>query len=152
MIKELYKKNLSLNKELSKQAKVVDEAEKYQKERYKILADNKELHNTVKSLEYEYKEKKKTLEHEFADKSFNLEWQYKNKIHKLEKENSHLKKVIDKFKETTKKFIKWICKKFDLPSEDEIIRNFEKETHTFIDAEKQIKHEKSKESEYELYR
>lgn len=141
LIKELYKENLSLNKELSKQSKVVDEAEKYQKERDKILADNKELHNTVRNLEYEYKEKKKTLEHEFEDKSFNLEWQYKNKIHKLEKENNHLKKVIDKFKETTKKFIKWICKKFDLPSEDEIIRDFEKETHTFIDAENQVKKE-----------
>lgn len=141
LIKELYKENLSLNKELSKQSKVVDEAEKYQKERDKILADNKELHNTVRNLEYEYKEKKKTLEHEFEDKSFNLEWQYKNKIHKLEKENNHLKKVIDKFKETTKKFIKWICKKFALPSEDEIIRDFEKETHTFIDAENQVKKE-----------
>jgi len=148
LIKELYKENLSLNKELSKQFKIVDEAEKYQKERDKILANNKELHNTVKNLEYEYKEKKKTLEHEFEDKSFNLEWQYKNKIHKLEKENGHLKKVIDKFKETTKKFIKWICKKFDLPSEDEVIRDFEKETHTFLDAEKQVKKE-DREKEYD---
>lgn len=152
LIKELYKENLSLNKELSKQSKVVDEATKYQKERDKILADNQELNNTVRNLEYEYTEKKKTLEHEFEDKSFNLEWQYKNKIHKLEKENNNLKKVIDKFKETTKKFIKWICKKFDLPSEDEIIRDFEKETHTFLDAEKQIKHEKNMENEYELDR
>ena len=94
--------------------------------------------------------RKKTLESEFEDKSFNLEWQYKNKFHKLEKENQHLHKIIDKFKETTKKFIKWICKKFDLPSEDEIIRDFEKETHTFIDAEKQIKHEKHLENEYGL--
>ena len=47
LIKELYKDNLALNKELSKQAKVVDEAVKYQKERDKILADNKTLHNPV---------------------------------------------------------------------------------------------------------
>ncbi len=152
LIKELYRDNLSLHKELTKQSKVIDEAQKYQKERNSIIADNQELHNTVKNLEYEYKEKKKTLENEFEDKSFNLEWQYKNKFHKLEKENQHLHKVIDKFKETTKKFIKWICKKFDLPSEDEIIRDFEKETHTFIDAEKQIKHEKHIENEYGLDR
>ena len=31
LIKELYHENLSLNKELSKQSKIVDEAEKYQK-------------------------------------------------------------------------------------------------------------------------
>ena len=149
LIKELYKDNLSLNKELSKQAKIVDEAERYQKERDKILADNKELHNTVKNLEYEYKEKKKALEHEFEDKSFNLEWQYKNKFHKLEKEIKHLHKVIDKFKQTITKFIKWICQKFDLPSEDEVIRDFEKETHTFIDVEKQIKRE-DKAKEWDL--
>lgn len=151
LIKELYKDNLSLHKELSKQSKIIDEAQKYQRERNSIIADNQELHNTVENLEYEYKEKKKTLEHEFEDKSFNLEWQYKNKIHKLEKENNHLKKVIDKFKETTKKFIKWICKKFDLPSEDEVIRDFEKETRILLDAEKQVKkEEKDKSFELEL--
>ncbi len=60
--------------------------------------------------------------------------EYKHKIHKLEKENSYLKKVINKFKETIIKFIKWICKKSDLPSKDEIIRDFEKETHIFVEA------------------
>ena len=58
LIKELYKDNLSMHKELAKQSKVVDEAEKYQKEQDKILADNEELHNTVKHLESEYKKKK----------------------------------------------------------------------------------------------
>ena len=151
LIKELYKDNLSLHKELTKQSKIIDEAQKYQKEKNSIIANNQELHNTVKNLEYEYKEKKQELESEFEDKSLNLEWQYKNKFHKLEKENQHLHKIIDKFKETISKFIKWICKKFDLPSEDEIIRDFEKETHTFIDAEKQVKKdEKVKSFELEL--
>ena len=58
-------------------------------------------------------------------------------------------KVIDKFKQTITKFIKWICQKFDLPSEDEVIRDFEKETHTFIDVEKQIKRE-DKAKEWDL--
>lgn len=75
-----------MNKELSKQSKVVDKAEKYQKEQDKILTDNEELINTVK--------------------------------------------------------------KFNLPSEDAVIRDFEKESHTFIDAEKQIKHEKNIENEF----
>ena len=43
-----------------------------------------------------------------------------------------------------------ICKKFDLPSEYEIVRDFEIETHTFLDVEKQIKHEQH--LEYELDR
>ena len=138
LIKELYKDNLSLYKELSKQSKVIDEAQKYQKERDKIIADNKDLHKQVENVKTEYKEKE-----------FDLEWEYKSKIRKLEKENNHLKRVIDKFKETTKKFIKWICKKFDLPSEDEIVRDFEKENRISIDAEKQVKRE-DKEKEWDL--
>lgn len=94
LIKELYKDNLALNKELSKQAKVVDEAVKYQKERDKI---------------------------------------------------------IDKFYETIDKFIHWICVKFDIAEEDNLIRDFQKETNTFLNPEKQIKHEEM-EKEWDLER
>ena len=132
MIKTLYTENKALHKELSKQAKIVDEAEKYQKERQNIMSDNRELHNRVYELEEEYKEK-----------SFVLEYEYKNKYHKLEKENKYLYKVIDRFKDTLGKFIKWVCKKFDLGAEDAVIRDFERETHIFIDADKQIKHERN---------
>lgn len=93
LIQELYQDNVSLHKELSKQANVIEEAEKYQNERDKILADNEELHNTVKHLEKEYKKKsnnldfdfnnrKDELEEEYKEKSFELEHKYHNKIHK----------------------------------------------------------------------
>ena len=50
-----------------------------------------------------------------------------------------------------KKFIKWICKKFELPSEDEIARDFKKETGNSLNAEKQFaKKEKFKDFEKEL--
>ena len=131
LIKELYKDNLSLHKELSKQSKIIAEAEKYQKERNSIIADNQSLRLKVAYIEKNYQ-----------NKEFDLEWQYKSKIKNLEKENKKLNKIIDKFKETITKFIKWICKNFELPSEDEIVRDFEKETRTFLDAEKQLKKEK----------
>ncbi len=154
IIQNLYQDNMNLHRELSRQSKVIENAEKYQEERDTIIADNKALNIKVQSLEKEYKRKSNNLdfdynnrrydlEKEFKDKKFEIEYKYKSTIHKLEKENTYLHKVIDKFKSTTKKFIKWICKTFDLSSEDEIIRDFEKETHTFLDAEKQIKHEKS---------
>ena len=73
--KELYKDNLSLHKELSKQSKVVDEAVKYQKERDIILADNKSLHSQVENIKTEYKEKE-----------FDLDWNYKKQIEHEEKE------------------------------------------------------------------
>ena len=44
LINELYKDKLSLHQELLKQAKMIEKAEKYQKERDKILADNEKLH------------------------------------------------------------------------------------------------------------
>lgn len=160
LIKELYQDNLSLHKELSKQSKVIDEAEKYQKERDKILTDNEELHNTVKTLEHEYKFKsnnldfdfrnrKRELEEEFEEKSIDLEYKYKGKYHKLEEENNHLHKVIDKFYETVDKFINWICNKFGIGESKELIKHFENDTNTFIDPVKQLKHEE-REKEWDL--
>lgn len=138
LIKELYKDNLSLHKELSKQSKVVDEAVKYQKERDIILADNKALHNQIENIKSEYKEKE-----------FDLDWNYKRQIKKLEKEINHLHKIIDKFYETVDNFIKWICRKFGIGESKELIKNFQEETHTFIDPVKQLEYEK-KEKEWDL--
>ena len=138
LIKELYKDNLSLHKELSKQSKLIDEAEKYQKERDKILADNQALHNQVENIKSEYKEKK-----------FDLEWDYKKQVKKLEKENNHLHKIIDKFYETVDKFIVWICHKFGIGESKELIKNFQEETRTFIDPVKQLEHEE-REKEWDL--
>ena len=139
LIKELYKDNLSLHRELSKQSKVIDEAVKYQKEREILLADNKSLHSQIENIKTEYKEKE-----------FDLDWNYKKQIKKLEKEINHLHKIIDKFYETVDKFIKWICHKFGIGESKELIKNFQEETHTFIDPVKQIEHEeKEKELSYE---
>ena len=150
-----------MHKELSKQANIIEEAEKFQNERDKIIADNEQLNNTVKHLEHEYKKKsntldlrydnrKRELEKEFEEKTYDMEYEYKSKVRKLEKENSKLHKIIDKFYETIDRFIHWICEKFDMGAEDNLIRDFQKETNTFIDPEKQIKkEEREKEWEYE---
>ena len=68
-----------------------------------------------------------------------------------EEENSHLIKIADTFKTTVKKFIKWICKKFDIADENRLERDFEKETRISLDAEKQVKKkEKAKNRDFEL--
>ena len=79
---------------------------------------------------------------EFEYKTYDIENQYKSKIRKLEKENNYLNKIINKFWETLDKFIHWICRKFDIAEEDNLIRDFQEETNTFIDPEKQMKNEK----------
>ena len=138
IIQNLYKDNLNLHRELSRQTKIIEEAEKYQKERDSIIDDNKELHNQVDNIKAEYKEKE-----------FDLEWKYKSKIKSLEKENSHLQKVVDKFYETVEKFIDWICKKFGIGQSTELIRDLEREIKSIIDPEKQIKKEE-REKEWDL--
>lgn len=140
VIQNLYKDNLNLHRKLSRQTKIIEEAEKYQKERDSIITDNEKLHNQVENIQAEYKEKE-----------FDMEWKYKSKIKSLEKENSHLHKIIDKFYETVEKFIVWVCKKFGIGESKELIRDFEKETHTCIDTEKQLKkEEEQKEWDLEL--
>ncbi len=62
-----------------------------------------------------------------------------------------MNKIIDKFYEVIEKIIKWICKKFDIAEEGNLVRDFQKETNTFIDPEKQIKHE-DREKDWNLER
>ena len=138
LINELYQDKFILQQELLKKSKMFEKAEKYQKERSRIIDDNENLHNEVEQIKSEYKQKE-----------FDIEWKYKSKIKGLEKENSRLNKIIDKFYKTIDKFIHWICKKFDMGAEDNLIRDFQKETNTFLDAEKQLKREE-KEKEWDL--
>ena len=130
IIQNLYEDNMALHRELTRQSKIIEEAEKYQKERDLIVKDNENLQNQVDNIKAEYKEKE-----------FDIEWKYKSKIKNLEKENSYLHKIVNKFYEIVEKFIEWICQKFGIGDSKELIRNFEKETNILIDLEKQIKHE-----------
>ena len=68
---------MNLYRQLSRQAQTIEEAEKYQKERDRIMADNEKLHSEVDNIKTEYDKKE-----------FELEWKYTNKINKLEKENN----------------------------------------------------------------
>ena len=140
MINELYQDNIFLRQELLRKSKMFEKAEKYQKERDRIIEDNENLHNEVEQIKAEYKQKE-----------FDIEWKYKSKIKGLEKENNKLYRIIDKFYETIDKFIRWICKKFDMGAEDNLIRDFQKETNILLNAEKQIEKE-DKEKEWVLER
>ena len=144
LIEKLHEENCSLHHELYKQCRLVDKAEKYEKERQSILAENKEIKENFKSLENDYAIK---LKQEIRK----VENKYEDEIYKLKKENKFLNKIINTFEKTVNKFIKWIVKKFDIAEEDNLIRDFEKETHTFIDPEQQIrKEEREKEWDLEL--
>ena len=79
LIEKLYNENVNMHLILSRQASIVEKAEKYEKERNAILSDNRKLYDEVENIKQEYE-----------DKAYKLEYKYQNKTHKLEKENKYL--------------------------------------------------------------
>ena len=62
VIQNLYQDNINLHRQLSRQAQVIEEAEKYQKERDNIIADNEKLHDEVDNIKIEYNKKEFEME------------------------------------------------------------------------------------------
>lgn len=154
LIQKLYQENKTLHKELSKQVNTVDFAENFKEDYIKMTEKSVNLRLSNSLLQEELENKEKELELKFENKAYNMEHEYKKEIHKLKQENNHLNKIIDKFKITLKKFIKWICYRFSYSSEDELVRDFEKETYTNFNFEKQNNinqfQENELEDEYEI--
>lgn len=155
LIKKLYNENISLHKELSKQTTIIDKAEKFEKEQKDLLNYNTELKVKCRNLELDFSDKEKELKYKYEHETYKIDYQYQKIINKLENENNYLKKVIERFKVTVQKFISWVCHKFSVPSEDSLIRDFEKETYTNFNIEKQLNVENVKkerqEDELEYY-
>lgn len=138
LIQKLYKENKTLHKKLSKQVNTVDFAEDFKKDYIKMIEKNTNLRLTNSLLQKELENKEKELELKYKSKAYNMEHEYKKEINKLKQDNKHLNKMIDKFKVTLKRFIKWLYHKFSYPSEDELVRDFEMETYTNFNFEKQL--------------
>ena len=138
LILELHKENLALTKELSKQANLVDIASKLEKEQVEMLENNVNLKYRCRKLEEKLEDKEREFEIRLKRKTNEIENKFIKEIKNLKEENKTLYNMIEKFKITLKKFIKWICKKFSYPSEDEIIRDFHRETYINFNIEKQL--------------
>lgn len=138
LIKELHNENIVLHKELSKQAEIIDVAENFVKEKEDLQNENKNLEQTIWLLKEATEQNEEDLKFEYENKIDHIEHKYKKKIKELERENKGLNKIIDKFKDNLKKFMKWLCHKFSYPCEDDLIRDFEKETYYNINFEKQL--------------
>lgn len=138
LIKKLYNENISLYKELSKQTTIIDKSEKFEKEKFKLETENRNLRFNLNMFQQEVEKTAKAIDVEYENKIKDLETKYKSKIDNLEYENSKLNKIIDKFKTNFKKFMNWICNKFSYPCEDDLIRDFNEETYSNIDFEQQL--------------
>lgn len=149
LIQEPYNENILLHKELSKQANLVNLAEKYQKEKQDLVNTNIDLINKYKQLKIDFTNEQKQLNYKYKDEVYELDCKYQKLINNLEKEIRYLNKVIDKFKYVIQKFISWVCHKFSAPSEDTLIKDFEKETYIYFNIEKQVKFEEN-EKEFDI--
>lgn len=138
IIDMLYSDNIKLHQELEKQINAIDRAEKLENERQSILQEKLNLEN-----------KCARLEKDFNNKELEFKRNFNKKYDELLTENIYLNKIINTFETTIKKFINWVCKKFAVSEEDNLIRDFQQETNTFMNPDKQIEYEKEQE-EFEL--
>ena len=134
IIDMLYSDNTKLHQELAKQINAIDKAEKLENERHSILQEKLNLEN-----------KCARLEKDFHNKELEFKRIFNKKYDELLSENIYLNKIINTFEKTIKKFISWVCKKFAVSEEDNLIRDFQKETNTFINPDKQIEYEEKEE-------
>ena len=123
---------------------LIDRAEEFEKER-------KTIYNENYQLEKKYKELEKSIDFKLENEIYKIDTKYKKVINELEEENKFLHKVVDKFKVAVTKFISWVCHKFDCPSEENLVRDFEKDTGLNFDVENQVlKENRHNEKKWEM--
>ena len=143
LINNLYEDNTKLYTELQRQVNIINKAEKFEKEKQNILAENTKLKEENIQIQ---KDNEFNLRHSISNATYDL----KDKIHTLEKENNFLKRVINKFEKAIDIFIKWVCSKFAVSSES-LVRDFEKENYVSLDVQNDLfKKEKQKKHKEEL--
>ena len=136
LIQDLHKENVELHKQLSKQAKLVDTISNFEKNKDKIISEKNNLERKCSDLKIELMKKEKFWKFEYEQKVYEIESKTRKIINNLEKENNQLNKIIDKFKSTLKVFIRWICNKFGVQSDDELLRSFKRDTNMKFDLDK----------------
>lgn len=147
IIKQLYNENKQLHYKLERQVNLIDKAEKFENEKQTFLQEKINLEQKYIKLEGKYNKQAQKIENNYNTKIKELQNNFNEKYDSLLMENKYLNKIINKFEETLEKFVHWICKKFAISDEDNLIRNFKKETDTFINPEKQIQYELEKETD-----
>ena len=79
IIKKLHNENIALHKELSKQSKIIDVAEKYEKEKFDLETENRNLRFNFNIIQQEINAKADEIERNYENKVQELEYQYKGK-------------------------------------------------------------------------
>ncbi len=150
LIQELYKDNLSLYKELSKQSNLIEKAEKFEKERVALTNTNINLKNKCNELEEKISNIEFDLKFDYENEISQLNNKYQKEIKGLKKQIEKFEKALDNIKTTIKSFITWVCRKLSAQSEEEIIHKFEKECDIDFNIDNQLKIKAQEREDYEI--
>lgn len=118
--------------------KLVNRAEKFELEKQSLVDENTEL-----------KKQCYTIQKQADDKEKELTRKFNKRLSHLSNENAYLCRIIETLENTFQKFADWICRKLNIVEKSSFVNDFERETKTFIDAEKQIQFEDISEDEEE---
>ena len=138
LINELYEDNISLHKELNKQAILVDNASKYYNNADKIVKENNELKQDILDLEKTLKDKDYEIDIKLRKQEYILKRKYNSTIKTLEKQVSYLVNKINTLTSIFKEFSLWVIDKFNIRPKNDIIENFKDDRYINIDLDKKI--------------
>jgi len=89
------------------------------------------------------------LKNKLIIKKKELTRKFNKRLEQLTNENAYLCRILETLENTFQKFIDWICRKLNIIEKNSFVNDFERETETFIDAERQIQFEDALEDEEE---
>ena len=150
LIQKLYKENVSMHKELSKQSKIIQKAEKFEEERIELVQNNEKLKQKCNVLNEKITNIEFDLKFDYENEICQLENKYKKEIKGLKKQIEKFEKAIENIKNTIKTYISWVCKKFSVQSEDEMIHDFSNETSIDLNLERQLNVKQTEKDDFEL--
>lgn len=137
LINKLYKDNINLQRELSKQVNLVSKAETYQRENMSLVKENQKLSTDYEILEQRFKIKTSTME---------------RKISSLEKSLNFITNKLEFLKLTFKTFLTWIVDKLSNETENSLIKQFRRDKNIEVDIYKELntKNSQLEKSNYEM--
>ena len=111
----------------------------------KLIKKINKLEKKCTILENSFDDNMRKAEENFEYEKDELERNFNKKYKKLEKQNKFLQKIIEKFEENIKIFVKWICRTFKIS--ENVVQNFQNETGIKIYSKQQYIKEQEKELE-----
>ncbi|MBQ9313830.1 MAG: plasmid recombination protein [Clostridia bacterium] len=150
LIQKLHKENVTMQKELTKQAKLIDKAEAFERERTAIYHNQDKLQEKCDRLEKELEDTKFDMKFDYENEIRQLNYQHQREIKKMKKQIESFEKMIEKVKHFVKSLVSWVCEKLSARSEEKIMNDFERDTGINFDMNRQLNIKVNEKDEHEL--